>query len=180
MELVVSLLIQHQDFQWLRQNQDFTLHLQQDNFCKICDMMLQWQKCGKKHIIGQILNSSLWHLCLFSTTVYTVDGSYSDHRESLPCSNPLLQPSELCSHLNLLTLMAHNTSAHEKELWSPCLVLVTFKCIIKHIKRNDGVQWLHNQFKEVSRTSEENFNFFFPICIVLLSLNILGNFSLSS
>lgn len=97
-------------------------------------------------------------------------------RESLPFSNPPFQALGAS-----FTLMAHSTSACEEGLQSLCLVPVTFKSMIKQMKRKYDFQrcWIFsnasiiNLKKHMKGRAEQVKRIFKNIyCVALLSLKV--------
>lgn len=128
----------------------------------------------QKHITGQICNSRLEHLSLLPTSMYTSDSCY---RESFPFSNPPFKALGAS-----FTLMAHSTSACEEGLQGLYPVPITFKNMMKQMKRkydfqrcwtfsNDSMINLKKHMKG-KQNKWRGFSRIFTVCVALLSLKV--------
>lgn len=98
-------------------------------------------------------------------------------RESLPCSNPPFKALGAS-----FTLMAHRTSACEEGLQSLCLACVTFKSMIKQMKRKYDFQrcWILSNTSIINLKKDmkgkqnkwRGFSRIFTVCVALLSLKV--------
>lgn len=150
----------------------------------VCDVTVT--EVWKKHITCQICNNSWWHLHLLPTSVYSVDSCYSYQ------GIPSLQSSSLKVLWTAFTLMPADSHGTQMPLRKgcTCLVFITFKCMIKHIKRKYVFQrcWVLSHAPIINlkkhmkgkQNKSRGFSKIFTIFIVLFSLKVLENFSLNS